>query len=72
MLYNMEQHSLQFSEWDEFISLHYILHVIIPAFFEEKKGLCVTVRCPSVRPSGNSLPASPLTLLMLESPNLHA
>ena len=27
---------------------------------------------PSVRPSGNSLPASPPTLLMLESPNLYA
>ena len=53
--------------------------VIIPAFFEEKKGIMcyrsssvrLSVR-PSVRPSGNSLPASPPTLLMLESPNLYA
>ena len=41
---------------------------IIPAFFEEKKGLCVTVRHPSV----SSLLASPPTLLMLESPNSYA
>ena len=53
--------------------------IIIPAFFEEKRGLCVTVRCPSVRPSvrlsvrlsGSSFPASLPTLLMLESPNLY-
>ena len=44
---------------------------IIPAFFEEKKGI-MCYRSPSVRPSGNSLPASPPTLLMLESPNLYA
>ena len=50
MLYNMEQHSLQFSEWDDFISLHYILHVIIPAFFEEKKGI-MCYRSLSVCPS---------------------
>ena len=51
-----------------------------PRFSKKKRGLCVTVRrpsvCPSVRPSvrpsGNSLPASPPTLLMLESPNLYA
>ena len=47
-----------------------------PRFSKKKRGLCVTVRRPSVRPSvrpsGNSLPASPPTLLMLESPNLYA
>ena len=42
--------------------------LIIPAFFEEKRELCVTVRWPSA----SSLPASPHTLLMIESPNLYA
>ena len=45
-----------------------------PRVFRRKKGdyvLPFAVR-PSVRPSGNSLPASPPTLLMLESPNLYA
>ena len=52
-----------------------IIIIIIPAFFEEKKGImcyCSLSVRPSVRPSGNSLPASPPTLLMLESPNLYA
>ena len=52
-----------------------MFYIIIPAFFEEKKGIMCyrssSVR-PSARPSGNSLPASPPTLLMLESPNLYA
>ena len=62
--------------------------LLSPRFSKKKRGLCVTVRrpsvcptvrlsvrpsvCPSVRPSGNSLPASPPTLLILESPNLYA
>ena len=59
------------------------IHIIIPAFFEEKKEI-MCYRSPSVVPSvgpsvclsvcpaGSSLPASPPTLLMLESPNLYA
>ena len=54
-------------------------YVIIPAFFEEKKEIMCyrssSVRPsvhPSVRPSASSLPASPHTLLMLESTNLYA
>ena len=45
-------------------------YVIIPAFFEKKGDyvLPFVVR-PSVRPSASSLPASPPTLLMLESTN---
>ena len=46
--------------------------LLSPRFSKKKRGLCVTVRRPSVRPSGNTLPASPPTLLMLESPNLYA
>ena len=45
-----------------------------PSVFWRKKGdyvLPFAIR-PSGRPSGNSLPASPPTLLMLESPNLYA
>ena len=49
----------------------YIVYIIIPAFFEEKKGI-MCYRSLSVRPSDSSLPASPPTLLMLESPNLCA
>ena len=49
----------------------YIVYIIIPAFFEEKKGI-MCYRSPSVRPSGSSLPASPPTLLMLELSNLYA
>ena len=63
-----------------------IQKIIIPAFFKEKKGI-MCYRSPSVcpkgdyvlpsvrpsgRPAGSSLPASPPTLLMLESPNLYA
>ena len=49
--------------------------VFIPAFFEEKRDYVLpfvihpSVR-PSVCPSDSSSPASPPTLLMLESPNI--
>ena len=51
---------------------------IIPAFFFFEKWYCVLPFSVhpsvslSIRPSGNSLPASSPTLLMLETPNLYA
>ena len=58
--------------------LSWASEIYYPRVFRRKKGDYVlpfavhpSVRL-SVRPSGNSLPASPPTLLMLESPNLHA
>ena len=60
------------TEIDKFNEIDIVHYSLSPRFSKKKRGLCVTNRRPSVCLSGSSLPASPLTLMMLESPNLYA